>query len=147
MATIIDDEQALAFAIMLQAGLPATEAILYFVESEDPMEIALELKKWQSSSAVKKATLKLMRKPFHEMSLDERIKAGIDMHYSNLAYLLFSRNYIEANAGEKSKMDAARVALEAKMAGLAGKSDALSRFFEDINSGKLILNPVVKKAN
>lgn len=143
-----DDSQALAFAVMLQAGLPASEAILYFTEDiSDPNELAAILKKWQSSGKVRKAMLSLMRKPWHEMSLDERIRYALDLHYSSLAHFLFSHNYSEIGAADKAKADTARVALEAKLAGMSGKTDALTRFFDDIASGKLHLNPVPDRAN
>ena len=133
------DEQALQFAIMLQAGLPSSEALLYFIESEDPAELAMLLKRWTRSRAVKRAMASLTRKPWQEMTLEERMKAALDQHYNALAYLLFSNNYIEANSTDKGKLDTARAALESKLAGSAGKLDALSQFYDDINSGKLKL--------
>jgi hypothetical protein len=74
------------------------------------------------------------------MTLEEQIRAGLDQQYASLAYLCFSINYVTASDREKAKLDAARTALEAKLAGTAGKTDALSSFFEDIRSGKLRLN-------
>lgn len=143
-----DDSQALAFALMLQSGLPAAEAILYFTEDiSDPNELAAILKKWQSSTKVKRAMLTLMRKPWQELSLDEKITTALNNHYSQLAYLLFSHNYIEVGSAEKTKLDTARVALEQKLAGMSGKTDALTRFFDDIASGKLHLNPIVPNSN
>jgi hypothetical protein len=56
------------------------------------------------------------------------------------SYMLFSNNYIEANSTDKQKLDTARGAIESKLAGTAGKLDALSQFYDDINSGKLKLN-------
>ena len=140
------DEQAFQFAVMLTSGLPSSEAILYFIESDDPAEVAMILSRWQRSKAVKKAMLKLMVKPWHEMSLDERMRYALDLHYSSLAHFLFSHNYAEVGSGDKAKADTARQAIEAKLAGLAGKTDALSRFFDDIKDGKLKLSPVVSPA-
>ncbi len=136
-----DKDQALQFAIMLQAGLPAAEAIRYFTDDTDASLLAQMTAKWSNCAVVRKATAQLMGKSWTEMSLDERIKYALEQHYSALAYLLFSTNYLNANAGEKAKIDTARVALEAKQAGMAGKGDALSRFFDDLNSGKLTLKP------
>lgn len=134
------DEQALQFAIMLQAGLPAKEAILYFYEEEnDPVFIATALAKWTRSRAVKRAQLKLMRKPWQEMTTDERMHYALDQHYSSLAYVLFSANYLEASQSDKAKLDTARSAIEAKLAGTAGKVDSLTRFFDDVSSGKVKL--------
>jgi len=131
------EEQALQFAIMLNAGLPASDAICYFADSSDPKIVLETLGEWQRDPSVKKAMSKLLRKPWQEMTLEERIDLALEQHYNSLAYLLFSRSYIEAGASEKSKLDTARTSLEAKKAGNAGKGDALSRFFEDLNAGRL----------
>ena len=133
------DSQALQFVIMLQAGLPAEEAIGYFTESADPKERLALLASWRSSRAVRRAQLTLMGKSWQDMALDERIRYALDQHYSALAYLLFSTNYIEAAAPEKAKIDTARTALEMKLAGMAGKGDALSRFFDDLQAGRITL--------
>ena len=137
-------DEAVQYAIMINAGLPAEDAIRYFTDSEDPAEVATLLRKWQRSAAVRRAMHQLMGKTWQEMTLDERITYALNQHYSNLAYLLFSQNYLTANPTEKSKMDAARVALEAKAAGLAGKGDALTRFFDDLHTGKLMLKPAMQ---
>lgn len=136
------EEQAIQFAVMLQAGLPAADAIAYFTDSADPLELAHMLEAWRRSRAVKRAMLSLMGKPWQGMSLDERIRYALDIHYAQLAYLLYSSNYAEVGSNDKSKLDTARVALEQKLAGLAGKGDALSEFFADLKSGKVKLNPV-----
>lgn len=134
-----DKDQAIQFAIMLQAGLPASEAILYFVSPEDPTELTLLLRKWMQSKAVKEATRELLGKSWTEMTLEEKIKTATDNHYAQLAYFLFSHNYTEMNQTDKAKADTARQALENKLAGTSGKTDALSQFFADINSGKVVL--------
>jgi hypothetical protein len=134
------EDQALQFAVMLQAGLPSSQAILYFVETDDAAELTMILKRWMRSKAVRSAINKLQRKPWDQMSLEERMKAALDQHYNSLAFLLFSVNYIEANSTDKTKLDTARQAIESKLAGSAGKLDALSQFFDDINSGKVKLN-------
>lgn len=132
-------DQAYAFAVMLGAGLPASDAILYFTNSDDSRDIAEMLKEWQTSLEVRKAQLKLNKKSWQEMSLDERIRTGLDQHYNSLAYLLFSRNYVEVSTTDKAKLDSARVALEAKVAGTSGQMSELDRFLNDINNGKLRL--------
>src|SRR5687767_14345913 len=133
------------YAIMVQAGLPPSEAIGYFAETNEPAELAAMLISWQKSRAVQKATALLMKKPWQDMTLDERIRLALDHTYSQMAYLLFSKHYGEVGQVDKGKLDTARQALEAKLAGTAGKGDALSQFFADIKEGKLILNkPVVK---
>jgi hypothetical protein len=139
-----DETQAFQFATMLHAGLPPSSAILYFIESEDPAEIALIVGKWQRSRLVKKASASLMGGNWHEKSTDEMMKYALDAHYRQLSTLLVTTNYIEANQGEKGKLDSARSSLEAKVAGQAGRGDALSQFFEDLRSKKIALPGVGK---
>lgn len=134
------DEQALQFCIMLGAGLPASQAILYFVpdtERLDPSDIAAMLVSWQKSRAVNRAQKQLLGKSWQDMTLDERIRHGLDHHYNTLAYLLFSTHYAEVGPTDKGKLDSARAALEAKVAGTSGQSNPLSDFFADLKSGKI----------
>jgi hypothetical protein len=124
-------EEALQFAIMLQAGLPASDAIRYFTDSQDPKELALLLDKWLHSKAVASAQVTLLGKAWQEMTLDEQCKAGLDYAYAGMAYCLFSRNYSEMGTTDQAKYNAARIALESKIAGMAGKGDPLSQFLAD----------------
>jgi hypothetical protein len=141
------EEQAYQFAVMLAAGLPASEAILYFAETDDAAELAALIGKWMRSRLVKKATLQLMKKPWQDMNLEERAKYALDLHYSQLAYMLYSHHYAEVEQQNKAKLDTARQALEAKLAGYAGKGDALSRFFEDLRSERIKLPKPVAVLN
>lgn len=142
-----DDEQARAFCVMLSAGLPAETAILYFTDSDDPAQITFLVKKWLRSRAVQKAQKDLSGKSWQDMSMEERIEAGLNQQYNNLAYLCYSTNYITASDKEKAKLDTARTALEAKKAGTSGTLDPMSRFFEDVKSGRIQLNKPVPRLN
>lgn len=139
----IEREEALQLAIMLQAGMPSSDAIRYFAASQnlDQTQLRELHDEWLRSPALAKAILTLQRKPWQEMSLDEKIHYSLDLHYASLAYFLYSHNYTEVSAQDKAKSDTARQVLEAKLAGLSGKSDALSRFFADITSGVIKLDP------
>lgn len=139
-----DDATATQFAFMLQAGLPPSEAILYFVAIDDPKELLAEVKRWQRSKNVRNALLKLMKTPWQKMTTEERMRHALDLHYSQLAYVLYSQNYLEAGTGEKAKADTARSAIEAKLAGTAGKLNAMDQFYDDLNSGRLKLGAPLK---
>lgn len=142
-----DKDQALAFAIMLQAGLPAKDAILYFATSEDPSEQAYMLQDWQRSASVKRAMLSLMGKAWQDMTLEEKRDHALNLHHAQLAYFLFSHHYEDLASADKQKADTARQVLEAHRAGTLGKEDALTKFFSDINSGKVKLTPSVAKTH
>lgn len=139
-----DELQAQQFAVMLQSGLPATDAIMYFVEIEDPKDLGPFVKKWQRSPLVRQALIRLTKKSFMDMTPDERMKYALELHYNQLAYVLVSQNYADAGSAEKSKADTARSAIEAKLAGTAGKTSAMDRFFDDLAAGKLKLAQPVR---
>jgi hypothetical protein len=139
-------DQALQLAVMLEAGMPSTDAMGYFTEVDDPAALRSMHDTWMRSRALKEALASVQSKPWAKMSLDERIKNALDFHYAGLAYFLRSHNYAEVSPTDKGKADTARQALEAKLAGMAGKTDALSRFFDDVSSGKLKLERPVPLA-
>lgn len=139
------EQQANEFALLLMAGLPAKEAIFYFITTDDPLEAAQELKRWLRSKPLRVAMEALEGKPWHYRTTDERMRGALDMHYSQLASILRGHNYAEADPSMKSKMDAARTALEAKLAGQAGRGDALSRFFDDITTGRVKLPQAIPR--
>lgn len=133
-------QQAMAFALMLKAGLPAGEAIIYFFPDAEPPELKEALRRWQTCGEVKKATLALMGgKAWHELSLEEQMETALTYHYAALAHFLFVNNYADLAPQDRTKADTARAAIEAKIAGTAGKVDELSQFFADVRSGKVKL--------
>ena len=138
--TAPDEAQAYAFASMLNAGATAADAILYFLDGDEEAAVVNELIwRWSNSRRVRKAMLKILGKSFFEMDQDTQIHTSLSLHYRQLATFLFTHHYAELNSTDKAKADTARTALEAKVAGTAGKTDPLSRFFDDLNSGKLKL--------
>lgn len=139
MASIVgpSEEQAFQFAVMLSSGVPSKEAIPYFYPDVPAEDYPAILKLWLKSAAVSAAIEKLQGKRWQEMSLDDRIKYAIEKQYAEMAYFLYSRNYAELGGADKSKADTCRTTLEAKLAGMAGKLDALSQFYQDMRDGKV----------
>lgn len=131
------NDQALQFVIILQSGVPANQAIGYFTDATDNAEVAHMLAQWMRSKAVRDAQTTLMGKAWQDMTLDEKIHYALNLHYCQLAFTLYSNHYGEVGPADLTKLNTARVALESKLAGTAGKTDALSRFFDDISTGKL----------
>ena len=130
-------ETALQFALIISSGMPHSEAIRYFCEPEE--EPFAKLKVWSMSPLVAQATLSIQKKSWQDMTLSERIKCAIDLHYSQMAYFLYSHNYVEVAGTDKQKADTCRQALEAKLAGMAGKMDALTSFWSDVANGTVKL--------
>lgn len=143
-----DPESAHAFATMLMAGMPPEDALAYFMTVEmTPLEVGQMLRRWQGHFLVKRALTSMMKKPWQHLTGEERMRLSLEHHYNQLAYVLWNNHYASAQGSDKTKMDTARQALEAKLAGQAGSLDPLSRFFEDIKLGRVKLNkPVNLKA-
>ena len=140
-------ETALQFATMLSCGAPAREAITYFLPEEEsgavlpPGQIEALLQRWMRSKTVQDAILFTQGGDWTEMTFEAKLRFALDKTYTEMAYFLYSRNYAELSGPEKAKADTCRTTLEAKLAGTAGKGDALQRFFDDLNQGRVKLPP------
>lgn len=134
------DEQAHEFAVMILSGLPASHAILYFINEESAEAIGAWAQRWIGSRAVSKAFTALRKIRWQDASMQQRMDMALERHYNQLAYLLDAHNYVEASAAEKSKLDDARKAIEAKNAGTAGAVGALETFYQDLRAGRVKLN-------
>ncbi len=137
-------DEAHQFAIIVSSGVPSIHAIHYFLSDEEARDANVSQAihdRWLRSREVQSAQAKLMGKPWESMSLMERITYSIDKHYTELAYYLYSHNYSLLTGAEKTKADTARQVLEAKLAGMSGKMDALSLFYADVMSGKIKATP------
>lgn len=132
-------DEATQFAVMLTAGMPPEEAILYFFEDKENAIAAID--RWMKAKTVRAAITQLQDgKTWQTMNLDERIRFSLDKHYTELSYYLYSRNYVTLQGADKAKADTARTTLEVKQAGLAGKLEPLAVFWDDVKSGKVKLN-------
>lgn len=130
-------DTALQFAIMLSAGMPASDAIVYFLPADTQTgEVTLWLRKWLGSAMVQSAIRQVQGKEWQEMSLEERIKFAVNKHYTEMAYYLYSHNYSDLTGADKTKADTCRSTLEAKLAGMSGKLDALSAWWEEVRTGR-----------
>lgn len=131
-------DEAQQFAVMLAAGMPAEEAIVYFFE--EPENALAAVPRWMKAGTVKTAIKALQGKSWQAMTTDEKVAFALEKHYVELAYLLYSRNFVNLTGGDQAKASAARATLEVKQAGLAGKTEPLAQFWSDVKSGKVILN-------
>lgn len=131
---LIDRSQAWQFAIMLQAGMPAEEIIVYFFPDADQHSLTKVLQSWLGSKVLREAVEELQGGEWAKLSAEERMQKAIDKHYAELGYLLYSRNYITAQGLDKTKLDTARSVLEAKLAGVAGQATPMERFWDDMRA-------------
>lgn len=131
--------EALQFALMLASGMPQIDVIAYFFPDLTPTDLKVELDRWTQAPTVRTAILAQMGKAWQDMSLEERIQFAIDKHYSEMAYFLYSHNYSQLVGNDRQKADICRSALEAKIAGTAGKLGPIESFWHDIKTGKVKL--------
>lgn len=143
----MDKDQAQQFALILTSGVPPLEALRYMLPDMPDGELKAELQRWMRDPAVQKAILALQGKAWEGMSLEERITFAVEKHYSEVAYFLYAHNYADLVGAERQKADTCRQVLEAKLAGLAGKMDALTRFYDDLMKGRQVQRPGVPNAN
>jgi hypothetical protein len=125
---------------VLSSGMPPEDAMAYFLPDMDPVDRLAVMRRWLPSANLQHAIRALQGKSWTEMDLQERIKISIDKHYTEVAYFLYTHNYASLTGADKTKADTCRQVLEAKLAGMAGKTDALSSFWNDLVSGKVKLN-------
>lgn len=130
----LNEFEAQQFALLQLSGVPAYEAVGFFLPSaateEAREKAALDLPR---QPEVAKAMQRLSGgKPWQELRSEERINLAIEKHYAEMAYFLWTHNYAELSGPDKMKADTCRQALEAKLAGTAGKGNALDRFYESV---------------
>lgn len=142
----MDPTLASQFAVMLASGMPPSDIIPYFLPTESDEERAFTLKKWLHSRELNRAVKALQGKGWEQMSVEERMRYAVDKHYSEMAYFLYRHNYAELSGPDKQKADTCRAAIEARLAGMAGKVDTLTQFFDDLRSGKLRVGQPVNKS-
>ena len=68
----------------------------------------------------------------HELTDEGRLDLALTKHYNELAYVLWTTNYADVTGAAKTKADTCRQAIEAKVAGMAGKESPLARFYHDL---------------
>ena len=138
-------EQAYQFAVMLSSGAPAREAIRYFLPSEPDGEVLTGgqveqiAARWLANAEVQKQVVQLQGKDWTELTTEDKMRLSLDKTYVEMAYFLYSRNYVELSGPERAKADTCRNTLEAKLAGTAGKLSAVEQFWADVTSGKVKL--------
>ena len=59
---------------------------------------------------------------------------SLQKHYNELSYFLWTTNYGECSGSDRNKADTCRQAIEAKVAGMAGRESPLTRFYHDLLS-------------
>ena len=126
--------EATDLAAMILSGAPITEAVRYFWDEEMPEETLIA---GEDLWPVQPEVLQALEQqtggvPGHQLTDDERLDISIRKHYNEMAYFLWTTNYTECDGASKLKSDTCRQAIEAKVAGMAGKESPLASFYHDL---------------
>lgn len=133
-------DQAVQFALMMHSGLPPYDALGYFVEDMHPDAQRDLSVRWSRDKRVKAELDKLRGGKWETLKPDERIRIALDKTYTEMAVTLMKYNLVELNnPASLAKMNTCRVALEQKLAGMAGQMTEVSKFWDDLSSGKVVL--------
>ena len=134
MERILTTREAGAFAAMVLTGAPIAEAVRYFWDEEQTEAVLIECEEtWPMQAAVLKALEQQSGgEPWHELGDETRLDLALKKHYNEMAYFLWTTNYTECDGASKLKSDTCRQAIEAKVAGMAGKESPLASFYHDL---------------
>jgi len=123
---------------MLQSGVPPLVAVRYFFpELEDEDTLLRLARSWGLHTYVQEEVRKYQGGSWQDLPPQERLKIALDKHYQEMAYFLYANNAAEMEGMRLTKSQTFRQALEAKLAGNAGKEDAMSRFMDDVLMGRI----------
>jgi hypothetical protein len=126
--------EAQQFAQIVLSGAPVPEAVRYFwPEPLNPEDEAAYCACWPVQPEVLNALQRMTGgEPWHALTDETRLETALTKHYNELAYFLWTTNYTECAGADKVKSDTCRAAIEAKVAGMAGRESPLARFYHDL---------------
>jgi len=126
--------EAMQFAQIVLSGAPVAEAVRYFWPDDIDDEDALTCESvWPLQPEVLAALETLSGgAPWHQLKDDARLDVSLRKHYNEMAYFLWTTNYTECLGADKLKADTCRQAIEAKVAGMAGRESPLASFYHDL---------------
>ena len=119
---------------MVLTEAPIAEAMRYFWDEEQPEAVLIECEEtWPMQPAVLMALEQQSGgEAWHRLTDPQRLSLALKKHYNEMAYVLWTTNYVECDGGAKLKADTCRSAIEAKVAGMAGKESPLASFYHDL---------------
>ena len=128
------DGEAREFAVMLLSGAPVADVVPYFWATTVDEAVLLACEElWPRQTEVVRAIQQLTGgEPWHQLTDEARWDLALTKHYNELAYVLWTTNYAEVEGPAKTKADTCRQAMEAKVAGMAGRESPLARFYHDL---------------
>lgn len=106
---------AAEFVKLLHAGISPLHALAYFApqhfDSLDRSGRLAWLSKWERDPLMATASVSFMKGLWQDLDKDTRLEIALDKHMAELAFLLYSSNYKDAEGTELKKLDSARDAI------------------------------------
>jgi hypothetical protein len=129
-------KEAEQFVMMVLSGAPIPEVVRYFCdESMSDEELLAYEELWPTQREVLAAMERTMGgEAWHKLSDEQRLDVSLKKHYNEMAYVLWTTNYADITGAQKLKADTCRQAIEAKVAGMAGRESPLAQFYHDLLS-------------
>ena len=126
--------EATDFASMVLSGAPVAEVVPYFCPDDATEDRLLQAEaSWPMQPEVLVAIeIQTGGVPWHQLGDDRRLDVSLRKHYNEMAYFLWTTNYASCDGASKLKADTCRTAIEAKVAGMAGKESPLASFYHDL---------------
>ena len=131
----LTQQEAEQFVMMVLSGAPVSEVVRYFWD--EPLsdeELLVYEEAWPSQPEVLVVMERMTGGTWHRMSDEKRLDASLAKHYNEMAYFLWTTNYASSAGADKLKADTCRQAIEAKVAGMAGRESPLAQFYHDLLS-------------
>ena len=134
MTRKLTPKEATEFASMVLSGAPVAEDVRYFRDETMPEDVLLACEdEWPMQKEVRNAIQQQTGgMAWHKLADDHRLDISLRKHYNEMAYFLWTTNYAECDGASKMKADTCRQAIEAKVAGMAGKESPLASFYHDL---------------
>lgn len=123
-------EQAEALALLLWAGVSATEAIPFVAPVVDAATWPELVKRWPRAKPVLDARIRLQGGPWTALTDDQKRALAIQQAHRCQAWILASQHPSELTAQQANLWKDCLASLERVQAGTAGKADASTEFFE-----------------
>lgn len=125
--------QAAKFVKLLNAGVPALDAIRYVLPQIADADCDARLALWSTSTALADANAQTTGGAWEDLDPDVRIALALDKHHAELAYFLYTHRFDSStDPSTARKMEEARTALAAQQKGNAPADDSpWSRFVSE----------------
>lgn len=131
-------DQARLFARMLELSMPGEMGVAHLLPELDPVMYPELARRWEKDPLVRAARFDV--RTWMEQTREQRMTRALEKAYDGGAIYLMTVDFVKAEAAQLAKCFKVVELLERKMAGEAGKTDAIAQFWIDMIAKKKIAN-------